>query len=75
MTTATKTSHPTQRVYAVSKKTGADKPRWTEIGATWLDKDGKGFSIKLKSMLMQAEASNESKRRAKGRGDPGADGS
>ena len=26
------------------------KGRWTEIGAAWLHKDGKGFSIKLQAL-------------------------
>ena len=36
---------PTHRVYAV--KRNDDKSRWTEIGALWPHKDGKGFSLKL----------------------------
>ena len=36
---------PTHRVYAV--KSNDDKSRWTEIGALWPHKDGKGFSLKL----------------------------
>lgn len=47
MTTETTKSRPTHRVYAVSKKEGAEKGRWTEIGAAWPHKDGKGFNLKL----------------------------
>lgn len=36
---------PTHRVYAVKGK--GDKSRWTEIGALWPHKDGKGFNLKL----------------------------
>ena len=43
--TPTKPSH---RVYALQK--GAEKSRWTEIGALWPHKDGKGFSMKLSNL-------------------------
>lgn len=46
MTTTTK-SRPTHRVYAVTKKPGAEKGHWTEIGAAWPHNDGKGFNVKL----------------------------
>ncbi len=36
---------PTHRVFAV--RSNEDKSRWTEIGALWPHKDGKGFSLKL----------------------------
>jgi len=39
-------SRPTHRVYAV-KKIGDDKSRWTDIGAAWPHRDGKGYSLKL----------------------------
>ena len=42
----TETNRPTHRVYAV-KKTGGEKSFWTEIGAAWANRDGKGFNLKL----------------------------
>jgi hypothetical protein len=39
-------NRPTQRVYAV-RKASNDKSYWTEIGAAWSQKDGKGFNVKL----------------------------
>ncbi|WP_441234502.1 hypothetical protein [Bradyrhizobium sp. 930_D9_N1_4] len=42
----TENKRPTHRVYAV-RKTGPDKSFWTEIGAAWANRDGKGFSLKL----------------------------
>jgi hypothetical protein len=42
----TETNRPTHRVYAVRKITET-KSFWTEIGAAWANKDGKGFSLKL----------------------------
>lgn len=47
MTKKTNTNRPTQRVYAVIKKTGETKGTWVEIGAVWPHKDGKGSSVKL----------------------------
>lgn len=44
--TSTKT-RPTHRIYAVSKKEGDAKAFWTDIGAAWPHKDGKGFNLKL----------------------------
>jgi hypothetical protein len=44
MSTSNKPSH---RIYAVSKRTSGDKNDWTEVGAAWAHKDGKGFSLKL----------------------------
>lgn len=43
MTTSNKPSH---RLYAVTKRTSGESD-WTEIGAAWPHKDGKGFSLKL----------------------------
>ena len=37
---------PSHRIYAVTKRAG-DNNAWTEIGAAWPHKDGKGFSLKL----------------------------
>jgi hypothetical protein len=47
MTTETTTNRPTHRVYAVIKRTGAAKANWTEIGAAWPHRDGKGFNLRL----------------------------
>lgn len=44
--TSTTSRKPTHRIYAVSKRNG-DANAWTEIGAAWPHKDGKGFSLKL----------------------------
>jgi len=41
----TKTA-PTHRVYSVMKN-GSSKPTWTEIGAAFEHKDGKGLSLVL----------------------------
>jgi len=49
-----KTNQPTHRVYAV-RKTGQDTRYWSEIGAAWANKDGKGFSLKL-NLLPMGEA-------------------
>jgi hypothetical protein len=49
-----KSKHPTHRVYAV-RKTGADTSYWAEIGAGWLNQDGKGFSLKF-NLLPVGEA-------------------
>lgn len=46
MKTTKTTSRPTYRVYAVTKAAG-DKSYWTDIGAAWANRDGKGFSLKL----------------------------
>ena len=35
---------PTHRVYSVSKN-GDEKASWTEIGAAWPHRDGKGFNL------------------------------
>ena len=37
---------PSHRIYAVSKQ-GDEKTRWTELGAAWPHKDGKGFQLKF----------------------------
>lgn len=44
--TSTTSNKPTHRIYAVSKRAG-DNSNWTEIGAAWPHKDGKGFNLKL----------------------------
>ena len=45
MSTNTRPSH---RIYAVSKD-GKDATHWTELGAAWPHKDGKGFQLKFKA--------------------------
>ena len=47
MTTTTATTKPTHRVYAVTKRPTAEKADWTEIGAAWANRDGKGYNLKL----------------------------
>lgn len=47
MTTANTSRRPTHHVYAVLKRGGAEKGNWTQIGALWPHKDGKGYSMKL----------------------------
>ncbi len=44
MSNETSKTPPTHRVYAVSQN-GSNKPTWTEIGAAWPNKDGKGFNL------------------------------
>lgn len=46
MTTEANNRQPSHRIYAVTKRDGA-KPFWTDIGAAWANRDGKGFSLKL----------------------------
>ena len=41
-------ARPTHRIYSVSKN-GDEKPFWTELGAAWPHKDGKGFQLKFKA--------------------------
>ena len=43
----TSSNKPSHRIYAVTKRNSGDKNDWTEIGAAWPHKDGKGFSLKL----------------------------
>jgi hypothetical protein len=43
MSTSNKPSH---RIYSVTKRNSGENG-WTEIGAAWPHKDGKGFSLKL----------------------------
>lgn len=37
---------PSHRIYAVTKRNSGEND-WTEVGAAWPHKDGKGFSLKL----------------------------
>ena len=43
----TSSNKPSHRIYAVTKRNGSDKSDWSDIGAAWPHKDGKGFSLKL----------------------------
>jgi len=47
---------PAYRAYAVLKRIGSDKSNWTEIGAAWPHKDGKGLSLKLDLLPASPEA-------------------
>ena len=38
-------TRPSHRIYSVSKDDNG-KSRWTELGAAWQHKDGKGFQLK-----------------------------
>ena len=42
----TQNSRPSHRIYSVTKD-GDEKARWTEHGAAWPHKDGKGFQLKF----------------------------
>jgi hypothetical protein len=42
----TQNTRPSHRIYSVSKQ-GDEKTRWTELGAAWPHKDGKGFQLKF----------------------------
>jgi len=44
--TQTANARPSHRIYSVSKD-GNEKSRWTELGAAWPHKDGKGFQLKF----------------------------
>ena len=43
--TQTKKTPPPYRLYVIDGE--GDKTSWTEIGAAWSHKDGKGFSLSL----------------------------
>lgn len=47
MSNDTTKTRPTHRIYSVTKRDGDKKPFWTEIGAAWPHKDGKGFNLKF----------------------------
>jgi len=38
---------PTHRIYSVAKR--GEQTIWTELGAAWPHKDGKGFQLKFKA--------------------------
>jgi hypothetical protein len=41
---------PSYRAYAVETLKEGTKAAWTEIGAAWPHKDGKGLSVKLRAL-------------------------
>jgi hypothetical protein len=41
---------PRYRAYAVEDVKGSAKAAWTEIGAAWPHKDGKGLSVRLRAL-------------------------
>lgn len=47
-------NRPTHRAYAV-EKFGEGKSHWTDIGAAWPHKDGKGFNVKLNLVPLSGE--------------------
>ena len=50
MSNASTKTRPSHRIYSVAKKADDDtKGFWTEIGAAWAHRDGKGFSLKFKA--------------------------
>lgn len=49
---STITNRPSHRLFAVTKAEGQGKANWLEIGAAWPNKDGKGYSLKLRAMPM-----------------------
>ena len=36
---------PAYRIFSVTKREGDKKPVWTEIGAAWSHKDGRGLNL------------------------------
>jgi hypothetical protein len=42
-----KPNRPTHHAYIVKERPADKKSRWIEVGAAWVHKDGKGFSLKL----------------------------
>ena len=45
---------PTHRVFTVEKREGKDD-FWTEIGAAFAHKDGKGFNIQLRALPLDGK--------------------
>ena len=58
MTTETKASRPTHRIFAVTKS-GKDKKFWMPIGALWAHADGKGFNQTLDYLPLIKDAEIE----------------
>ncbi|KPP83041.1 MAG: hypothetical protein HLUCCA04_02900 [Oceanicaulis sp. HLUCCA04] len=48
MSDQSNSSRPTHRLFTVSGD--GDTARWTEIGAAWSNKDGKGFTLQLDAL-------------------------
>jgi hypothetical protein len=45
-------ARPTHRIYSVSKN-GDEKPFWTELGAAWPHKDGKGLNLSFTARTLE----------------------
>ena len=54
MPTEKNTNRPSHRAYAV-ETFGEGKSHWTDIGAAWPHKDGKGFNVKLNLLPLTGE--------------------
>ena len=52
--TKSSSNKPTHRIYHVTKR--GEKSFWREIGAAWMNKDGKGLSLKLDYVPRAADA-------------------
>ena len=63
--TTTTSKTPSHYIYAVTKRDGAEKGHWTQIGAAWPNADGKGFNIDL--ALSPLERGDHQHARAQGR--------
>jgi len=46
-------NQPTHRAYAVRKN--GEKSHWTQIGACWPHKDGRGWSIQLEGLPLDGK--------------------
>jgi hypothetical protein len=45
-------NRPTHRIYSVMKNGDDKKATWTEIGAAWPHKDGKGFDLRYTAQAL-----------------------
>ena len=45
--TETKKKLPSHILYLIEPQDGQEKDLWTNIGAMWLNNDGKGFNLKF----------------------------
>lgn len=48
MTANTNPKAPTHRLYVVND--GKESSKWIEIGAAWMNQDGRGFSLSLDAL-------------------------
>jgi hypothetical protein len=44
---------PTHRIFSVMKGNDEGKAVWTEIGAAWANKDGKGFKLQFNALPLE----------------------